>query len=728
MFYRYLLQRHLNVFHLHIPKCCSFNHQFHLLSNKISRQFPLKLCPSELKKSFKFPFSQSHPCLIESLNSRFVTATELSNIKDFPTGAFPEHENKCFHQILRKNVHCQHLMMQCSNGYTEPQNVLTWADILQCLDDFLSNFNEYSHFEILRQFTKLTNLPPDKEVDLLTNQKFIQICELLISQLSEWNHEEFFCLMQVLIKFDFHSCITPILRTLRLKLSSKFDKECVKRIPQFTTEQLFQACDFFFYFRYNKYSKFSQTFFNLIQDKTLSDTELIVALFYANLSRNVPKKFIDNVLESISSIADSLTLEEMAIICLGFFKTKYQIRNTAFLETMIDKLYREINLTDPITVSALFKGLQISTTKTLDKAFPSLFSALSNVLNSVTKEIIHYPLTTFMHVFLYFHFIHFVNDEFIAKVKERLTQEDISQWRIKDIAKITYSVTNLGALLLPMPEFWEKVLKDLESPERQREINIYPQCLLSTLVAMSFIGLYPEKLIGHIFQPTTLASFDSLRKNTRLDFRRELFQLNESVRLECPDYNGCLLPDNFLKSISKNHEIFGRLPDVKSHFNTISQRDTMFFEVVQNLNKLFKNKNKYLIDFLLPHFQTADIEIRLDVEGEAVPCDLWRSSPTKTVETPITDCYLTDLLLHLANGSSFQRIAVVLFGPNCYCRIYDPEKGGLSYHLLGLHQTKLRQLEKKGFKVVKIPFFELPGGPDQLNYLQQKIFKSQSKH
>lgn len=52
--------------------------------------------------------------------------------------------------------------------------------------------------------------------------------------------------------------------------------------------------------------------------------------------------------------------------------------------------------------------------------------------------------------------------------------------------------------------------------------------------------------------------------------------------------------------------------------------------------------------------------------------------------------------------SSIFRIAVVLFGPNCYCRIYDPEKGGLSYHLLGLHQTKLRQLEKKGFKVVKV--------------------------
>lgn len=727
MFSRSLLRIHLKKisWYFHSPKCSYFNRHLHHLSS--NRHFLLKLYSSELQKSFKFPFSQSCVQQGEILNSANVDAYNFSNNNQYSSTPFPEIENERFHQILRKNVAYRPLMMHNDDVGTEVQNVLKKQNVSPHLDVFLSNFDYYSRFEIISRFNKLTSLSPENQNELFINKKFVQACEHLINRISDWNNKEFFCLMQVMTKFNFRSCITPILRPLRFMIGKAFDDECIKRAPQISTEQLFQSCDFFFYLRYSKYSKFCRSFFKLIQDKALSKSELILALFYANLLRQAPKDFIDKTLNLVPSIADSLTLEEMAIISLGFFKTKFQIRNIAFLSALVNKLHCEINLIDPITVSALFKGLQISTTKTVDKTIPNLFSSLGHVLDSVAKELLHFPLTTFMHVFLYFHFIHFVNNEFIDKVKERLAKEDISRWRIKDIAKISYSVANLGPLISPVPEFWDKVLEDLESPTRQVEIQRYPNCLLSTLIGMSFIGLYPEKLINKIFQPETLANFDAIRKSSRLDFRRDLFQLNESVRLECPDYNGYLLPDNFLSTISKNHEIFGKMPDIKFSFKNLSHRDAIFFDLVQSLNKLFQNKKKYSIDFFLPHFQTADIEIRVDVEGEAVPVKLWKSyenSQAQTMKSSMIaeESSLNNLLLHLVNGNSMQRIAVLLFGPNCYCRVHDQEKDSFTYHLLGLHRTKLRQLKKKGLKVVEIPYFELPGGLEQIDYLQKKIF------
>ena len=523
MFYRHLLQSPLkNILSLHLSKCSYFNRQFHHHLGNPSRRLSFKFCPFEFQKSFKSTFS--HPNLINNSYNKPVNGSDFSNSHDFPTTAFQESENENFHEILRKNVCYQHLMMRYDNTKTL-HKILKKHEIQPHLEDFLSNLNDYSHLEILTQFNKLTSLSVDEQENLFTDEKFIELCELLTDQLSEWNSEELFHLMQVLIRFNFRSCITPILRPLRLKISSRFDKECIKRAPQFTTEELFKACDFFFYFRDNKRSKYCQKFFSLIQNESLSEPELILTLFYANLSRNVPQNFVNKALESVSLIAKNLTLEEMAIVCLGFFKTKYQIRNVTFLETLVEKLHCEIDQIEPITVSALFKGLQISTTKTVDKSLPRFFSTLSNVLDSVSKQVLHYPPTTFMHVFLYFHFIHFVNNDFIANVKERLSQENISHWRIKDIARISYSVANLEPLLSPMPEFWDKIIYNLESPDRQMEIRKYPQCLLSTLIGMSFVGIYPTKLIDQIFQPATLDNFDLMRKSEYKDFNLLIVKL-----------------------------------------------------------------------------------------------------------------------------------------------------------------------------------------------------------
>ncbi|XP_036361781.1 FAST kinase domain-containing protein 5, mitochondrial-like isoform X1 [Octopus sinensis] len=677
---------------------------------------------NQLKKSVGFqisslhqylPFYQNQNNLVQGKNQKvqFLKKSYSSLQEDKYTPVFQrqETENEHFYNYLSHNQEYQSFFLPRVYIKHCSQNQAT------DLNDFLHNFQTYSPTQILDKFHDLSKFSAEKRHKLFTNEIFLEICRLLIDQLPKWNTEQLFHYMNIIIHLEFRSSSTKQQQKIGVQMAKVIDDQCVLRSKDFTLKQFFQANDFFFLLYYYRACKFKHTFFGIIEDRLLNKHEIVLSLFYANLARKMPLEITVQILQCLPSISESLSIEETAIICLGFFKTKKQIRNSDFLEASAKKLNESLAQADSLTVASIFKGFQISCSKAVDRTMLPLFNELDALINPISKHLHQYTYSTFMHIILFFHNIHFVSDEFLANVKNRLNFEEFFKYRLKDITKICFSVANLEPVLGPVPEFWDKILQELESGKRKNEILQHPQCLLNILVAMTFLDLYPFQLIDFIFQPKMLEQIHDLRKTQRLDLRRELFHLSESVKLERPNYTGPLLPDNFLSTLSRNHEVFCKLPDLKSP--DLSHRESLLLKFLRQLDTLINDNEKYQIVCFLPHFQTADIEMQIGHDGKLLPLNQrvlnGFNSVNKNNDRNKTTTALNSLLLQMVgSSSSVQRVALLVLGPNAFCRFHSNNE--VSYVLTGLHKARIRQLKKKGFKVIEVPFFEICEGKDKV--------------
>lgn len=474
---------------------------------------------NQLRKSVGFQISSLHQCLpfyqnqnnlIQGKNQKVLflkrSYSSCQEDKYAPVFQHRETENEHFYNYLFHNQEYQSFFLP--RVYIKHHQNQTTD-----LNDFLRNFQTYSPTQILDEFHNLSKFPAEKRHKLFTNEIFLEICQLLIEQLPKWNTEQLFDYMNIIINLEFRSSSTEQQRKIGVQLAKVIDEQCVLHSKGFTLKQFFQANDFFFSLYYYRTCKFKHTFFGIIEDCLLNKHEIVLSLFYANLARQMPLEITVQILQRLPSISNSLSIEETAIICLGFFKTKKQIRNSDFLEASVKKLNESLVQADSLTVASIFKGFQISCSKSVDKTMLPLFHELNDLINPISKHLHQYTYSTFMHVILFFHNIHFVSDEFLVNVKNRLIFEEFFKYRLKDISKICFSVANLEPVLGPVPEFWDKILQELESGKRKKEILQHPQCLLNILVAMTFLDLYPFQLIDFIFQPKMLKQFHDLRKS-----------------------------------------------------------------------------------------------------------------------------------------------------------------------------------------------------------------------
>ncbi|GAB1603013.1 FAST kinase domain-containing protein 5, mitochondrial-like [Argonauta hians] len=711
---------------------CQTNSKRFLLSwipfqNRPTSTFPVdfELFLRQLRRPIAFhislfhqylPFCQNHNNLVS--RKRQDTFCSLSKNYSFVSedkrdSVFQRHEteNEHFYNYLSHNSEYSSFFL--SPIYTKHCDKKRPATDLS---DFLQDFPAYTPSQILDKFNDLSKCLPEQRRHLFRDEQFHQICTLLMRDLPSWNTKQLFECMNIIINWEFRSSNTKQQRNIGTKFAKRFDEECLLRVKDFTLKQIFQANNFFFLLYFYRNCKFKHRFFESIKDKMLNKEEIVLSLFYASLARQIPLEIIIQIILRLPSIVENLAIEEIAIICLGFFKTRSQIRNSHFLEVSTEKLRKNLYQADSFTVTSIFKGLQISCSKSVDKTMLPLFEKLDQLIDPISKQLSKYTFSSFMHIFLFFHNIHFISDNFVINVKERLNFEEFSSYRLKDISKICYSVANLEPVLEPMPEFWNKILLVLESNRIKSEIMNFPQCLLNILVSMSFIDHYPLDWIDFTFQPQMLEQIHSLRKTQRLDLRRELFHLSESVKLERPDYSGHRLPDDFLHTLSKNHEVFCELPDLKSP--ELSHRDSLLLKLLTSFDSLFHgDADNYQIICFLPHFQIADIEVHIGQNGKLVPVEEWilyRMPPLKESKEYSRDstCLNKLLLQMVTSNSSVQRAALVVLGPNAFCRFHS--NTGVSYVLTGLHKARIRQLKLKGFKVIEIPFFEIHGDKKKL--------------
>lgn len=168
---------------------------------------------------------------------------------------------------------------------------------------------------------------------------------------------------QVIEAFELLTLIPPT-KSVRSKnfieLWSALDATCVDKADEWDVNTQLKVADAWYTLNLAKHSEFVW----LIMKKAgrrirkLTPSQLVHVMFFCNVTRKpVLGEMIDFEM-NLKQIADQLTIDEIGVMSMGFFKTKTPLRDVRFIEYLYKRTIQEIDSVEDITLVSLLKILR----------------------------------------------------------------------------------------------------------------------------------------------------------------------------------------------------------------------------------------------------------------------------------------------------------------------------------------------------------------------------------
>ncbi|PIK43200.1 putative FAST kinase domain-containing protein 5 isoform X1 [Apostichopus japonicus] len=134
----------------------------------------------------------------------------------------------------------------------------------------------------------------------------------------------------------------------------------------------------------------------------------------------------------------------------------------------------------------------------------------------------------------------------------------------------------------------------------------YPMQQIRSLIALCFLDIYPLELINRTFDRTFLKACEDYNFD---DIYKQLVILDNSVRIERPEYNGNRLPQEFRRrSLSIPHGTNLFIPEQRS--------ETKF--ILETLTRVVGGREYLKTSPILPHIRTPG-DVQVDLSGDGIP-------------------------------------------------------------------------------------------------------------
>ena len=208
--------------------------------------------------------------------------------------------------------------------FLENQNIFTVEE----------NYQQKTSDEICNVFEELS-FYCEHANESLTDGKYDNIIDSLISKLPEMNDEQIVKILVDLYRF-------PLLDYKSQKyteLWNSLDDQCWERSKYWRWAQLLKVMNAWYQIGITKNSKFNHKALMKLSRKLdeIPPRVLVEMMFYQSLIRHkdVPMYYVESRLEKI---LDDLTIDEIGIVCLAFFKTESKLINGALLNRIYQRV------------------------------------------------------------------------------------------------------------------------------------------------------------------------------------------------------------------------------------------------------------------------------------------------------------------------------------------------------------------------------------------------------
>ncbi|XP_069862990.1 FAST kinase domain-containing protein 5, mitochondrial [Dipodomys merriami] len=598
---------------------------------------------------------------------------------------------------------------------------------------------------IVDYFCKLSTLPAEQQPGLLPRASFALLCQLSMKNIQLFHTEDLISILKAFVVLGIprsHSILDV------------YETRFCHQVWKMSLDQLLLVADLWRYLG-RKAPRFLNIFFSYLNLhwKDLSLSQLIHLIYIVGENREAPQDLMQKLESLIVKYIDLINLEEVGTICLGFFKSSSSL--SEFVMRKIGDLacadMKHLSSHALVHILKMFRFTHMDHVK-----FMKQFGEIA------PQRIPSLGVQGVMHLTLACSALRFLDERVMNAVAASLPSR-VAHCRSKDVAKILWSFGTLNYKPPNTEEFYSSLINEIH--RKMPEFNQYPEHLLTCLLGLAFSEYFPTEFINIALSP----GFVRLaQERSKFELSKELYTLDGTVGIECPDYRGNRLSSHLQKEASAKLWNLAR-KDMTSK--------PEFLEAFSLLETMLGGPQYIMHHMILPHTRSSDMEVQLDANmkplpfnRDAIPTEDVAKIRLKHVGVSLTDDLMNQLLkgkprsyfkgeieskasqkpMELDNKGPITmegdhcnvadrlgtmevadpcppvqketplvKLAIQLTNRNQYC--YG------SRDLLGLHNMKRRQLVRLGYRVVELSYWEwLPllkrTRLEKLAYLHEKVF------
>uniref|UniRef100_W8BT31 FAST kinase domain-containing protein 5 n=1 Tax=Ceratitis capitata TaxID=7213 RepID=W8BT31_CERCA len=581
---------------------------------------------------------------------------------------FVDRENKHAHDVLVNSLKPYQIFR-----YEESvENVLQSSELPELVST--ANFTNVNMEELFNAFNELAQYCIHTNT-CISDKRFEQFCQYFCEQTHHLNDEQLLATLRLLSKLPEEASVREL---NYMQLWNNLDVECCRRIERWSSDQLLLICDAWYTLNLARFAEFVWEALRKLGRKIrrMSPEHLVQAMFYCNvLRRSVFEMFDFEV--NLARHIDNMSLQELGVMAMGFFKTQTPIRNPELLDHLFKRLIANIETVEDITLVSILKVLRYSS------KLPQV-PQMMELMDTLQTQISRLSLMSCLHVALFGVELQCCHDGVLELVLQRFNDE-IENARLKDMERIclAISVFNYRSPTGVEQELCAKIMKLLET--KVDEILKYPRCFVCCLHYLTLCGYHNEEMLTSVLD----ARFIAHAYGNNKIFGRELFNLDSFVKINLKNtgYAGNQLPEKMRRTMGKLLTQY--IPERNQKFR-LNHTDRILLEIKETLGCILRpNTFKHI----LPHFERPDVVISYDnKQRKALP--LAAVCPADYNGEILT----RDLLLGESESSEVNTVAIVIAGWNNVVK--DKER------FTGLFEMKLKQLRLLGHKPVVIYWHE----------------------
>ncbi|TGZ49278.1 uncharacterized protein [Temnothorax longispinosus] len=482
-------------------------------------------------------------------------------------------------------------------------------------------------------------------------------------------------------------------------LCGRIDRECIVRFSRLPREKMLYLCDVIYQMVPKVFQQFySQYIWNSIRQlgnkpHKLSPQQLVQILFFLNIYRKPPINMYELEFQ-LERCMEDLSINELAVAALGFFKTSTKIRSNDFLKRIIRRTIDEIDTVETVSIAGIIKLVRYSMMLAEVRTFVELLKAL-------TPYEPRYTLMSLAHIAQACGRVAVYDKELMDRIIGRLNRE-LKTARLKDFERFfyTFSIFNIDS---KTNDVYENVIEELRATwdtTRAAEIAKFPHVASRILGFLTTQNVYPIDLIKLVMAP------EHVNKTCSGNYHhlsREYCMLDYGLRVEVPEYDGPLLKPSISSFLEKKYyELYLKTGSADS-----TRANLLFTDVLTTCQELFNTTSEISVIRALPHFVTQDIVFCIDEQNQLVPSETYWSQFESS-----------DIKYVNKQNSNIRWIALVMGHHGLLIRNCLTPTGSLA--------AKMRQLSKIGYTPIMISYvsWDAHKSPqEKRNYIKKLVFR-----
>ncbi|KAI8035019.1 FAST kinase domain-containing protein 5, mitochondrial [Drosophila gunungcola] len=380
-----------------------------------------------------------------------------------------------------------------------------------------------------------------------------------------------------------------------MELWNTMDIECCRRIERWSSEQLLLVSDAWYRLGLVRIGEFVWLALKKLgrRLRKLPPEQLVHSMFLCNLLRRPVFEMFDFEL-NLARCVDQMTIGELGVMAMGFFKTQTPIRSPELLAQLYKRLANELDTVEDIALVALLKVLRYSSK--LPQVEP-----LNGLLSDLESQVERVSLLTCLHMALLGCELQTCNDALVERILLRFERE-LDTARLKDMERICLVMALFNLTTASGVE--HRVARRLPDLLRQRmeEILRHPRCFTNCLQFLTMRGVCDLELLGVALEPR----FVQHTYRSGLP-GREYFHLDGFARLlGAEQYQGPLLSARQRQQMGRLYTQY--IPERDGRFK-LNGTDRILVEIKDAISLLHRPVS---FKHILPQYDRCDVVLCYD--------------------------------------------------------------------------------------------------------------------